>query len=402
MNKKLSTKNSTEHKQKSENWEKIILNISGKNSLKFLFSFFIEAPLININKESLRIKGEEINKGHNSKQYEGTYYLYEIKNIENNLLKINNLHQFKEYLIKNIKNENYKLVKRNNFLFLFVNYNFLSFKKDFSVLMLKEEDSKNEMKTFHKMFHINKDSIEKETLDNKINEKLNLDYFLNHKRKLLIEKKNDNEVKIPIKKESFLLNKSIDDFFGRVLSKSQSEFDKNNLVRESSIIYNEEEASLINNEIECPPKKFKLFKLIFRASEDGDSATTFHSICDKISNIIVLIETKQGKRFGGYTSVKFGGTAHLKKDNKAFLFSLDHKKIFKINSDKYAIYCYPNSGPCFSYGSLHIPNNFFLSPGKAGAINSAYNFSFNFELNDGKENFIVNELEIFRVKVMEN
>ncbi len=322
--------------------------------------------------------------------------------MENSLTKINSLNKYLEFLIKNLKQNNYKLLLRKNFLLLIVNYNFLSNKKDYSVLLLEEkEDSKNKMKTYNKMFKIKNCSVEKNFVTEKPNKNINFS-LLNHKRKLTSDNK-EKEIPLPkINNEGFFLRKRFEEYFNRIFLKSPSEFDKNNLIRESNIIYNEKEVSLINNEIDCPPTKVKKYKLIFQASKDGDSALSFHSICDKISNIIVLVETKQGKRFGGYTSVKFGGTSHLKKDNKAFLFSLDNQKIYKINSDKYAIYCYPNSGPCFSYGSLYIPNNFFINHGKTGAEGTPYNFSFDFELNDGKENFLVNELEIFRVNIDDN
>ena len=36
-----------------------------------------------------------------------------------------------------------------------------------------------------------------------------------------------------------------------------------------------------------------------------------------------------------------------------------YKKVYNIIPEEYAIYCYPNSGPSFSNGSLHIPDFFY-------------------------------------------
>ena len=187
----------------------------------------------------------------------------------------------------------------------------------------------------------------------------------------------------------------------RKKSSNKTDFDIDGL-NKSLILYNKEEEILISNMISNDNNKTKKYRLLFRASRDGDSAKAFHNKCDAYNNLIILVETTQGIRFGGFTSAKFGGSAHLKYDNNAFLFSLDNKKVFRIISNQYAIYCYPNSGPCFSYSSLYLPNGFFNSMGKVGKKESPYNFSFDFELNNGRENFYVRELEIFQVKIEDN
>ena len=142
--------------------------------------------------------------------------------------------------------------------------------------------------------------------------------------------------------------------------------------------------------------------MLFRASRDGDSANRFHDICDKYSNLIVLIITQKGQRFGGFTSSKFRSSSHLKFDNNAFLFSLDNKKVFNIIPGQYAIYCYDNTGPCFSKGSLYVPNNFFSKYGKTRIAGGPFQFKKDYELNNGNEKFLIKELEIFQVKIEEN
>ena len=44
---------------------------------------------------------------------------------------------------------------------------------------------------------------------------------------------------------------------------------------------------------------------IYRASENGDQANIFHSLCDNNTNVILLIKTKDKKKFGGFTSKGF-------------------------------------------------------------------------------------------------
>ncbi len=179
-----------------------------------------------------------------------------------------------------------------------------------------------------------------------------------------------------------------------------TEFEEEGLIKISKIIKDTEEDTLIGDMIST--LKIKKYRLLFRATRDGDSANKFHSICDNYKNLIILIETQKGLRFGGFTSSKFRGSSHLKIDNNAFLFSLDLKKVYNIISGQYAIYCYQNSGPCFSQGSLYIPNNFFYKYGKTGTAGGPYQFEKDYELNGGEEKFLVKELEIFQVKIEDN
>lgn len=173
------------------------------------------------------------------------------------------------------------------------------------------------------------------------------------------------------------------------------EFESDALAKESNIIRDLSEEALIGNAITHSEKKYRL---IYKASKDGDSANKFHNKCDKHSNLIILIKTKKGLRFGGFTSAKFRSSSHLKYDNDAFLFSLDIKKVFNIIPNSYAIYCYDNTGPSFYKGSLYVPNKFFTNYGKTCLAGGPFQFKKDFELNNGEEKFLIEELEVFQVK----
>ncbi len=77
-----------------------------------------------------------------------------------------------------------------------------------------------------------------------------------------------------------------------------------------------------------PGKKIKLDRL-FRGSEDGFLSTAYHAKCDNQSPILNMIESEHGRRFGGYTSVKFDSSSKWFKDENAFIFSLTENKNFK-------------------------------------------------------------------------
>ena len=54
------------------------------------------------------------------------------------------------------------------------------------------------------------------------------------------------------------------------------------------------------------------FKLLYRATRDGDKASTFHKNCDGICPLLLLVKTKKEIRFGGFTETYFESTKEYK------------------------------------------------------------------------------------------
>ena len=73
-------------------------------------------------------------------------------------------------------------------------------------------------------------------------------------------------------------------------------------------------------------KKISL-NLLYKAIIDSDKASVFHKKCDSAQCTLVLVRSGNGKRFGGFTSCNWQGNSIEKKDNNAFIFSLDKLKI---------------------------------------------------------------------------
>ena len=142
---------------------------------------------------------------------------------------------------------------------------------------------------------------------------------------------------------------------------------------------------------------------IFQSSENGDSAKSFHKFCDGEPNVIIVIETDKGNRFGGFTSIGFNSDKEVKKDFYAFLFSFDLMKIYKNRKGKNAIFCHEEIGPCFGdekNKDLYISNNYFKDNSYVGKTNGCFiNMKSDYEINKGICNFIVNRLEIFKILI---
>lgn len=166
------------------------------------------------------------------------------------------------------------------------------------------------------------------------------------------------------------------------------------VLRISNIFQNREDLQLIENKINKGPLNYAL---LFRATEDGDSAKIFHDKCDNALNTLIVIRTNEGKRFGGYTTQSWEGNNIYKKDEEAFVFSLNKNKIYPVNEDKNAIWCFRNWGPIFEGYQIDIKDNFFNQLNKTGLKGIGFKTEEDFELNDGQENFIINELEIYQV-----
>ena len=148
--------------------------------------------------------------------------------------------------------------------------------------------------------------------------------------------------------------------------------------------------------------KFKNIKLLYSASEDGDACTIFHSMCDGTSPLLVFVKTNKGLRFGGFTSKTFecSTTYKGKVDDKAFIFSLDKKKIYEVEKGKKAICCYKNYGPVFygyEYSNIYLVGNLLNVEGNVAKKGDRYNTAEDYEINGGEKKFMAEEVEVFQV-----
>ena len=132
----------------------------------------------------------------------------------------------------------------------------------------------------------------------------------------------------------------------------------NNLSIDSKIFKTEEEISFlkkcITDKIYKDLNQNITFKLLYRATRDGDKAIKFHKYCDGICPLVVLVKTRKEIRFGGFTETYFESTKEFrgKRDDKAFIFSLDKLKKYDIEKGQNAILCFKNYGPVF-YGNKY-------------------------------------------------
>jgi hypothetical protein len=149
-------------------------------------------------------------------------------------------------------------------------------------------------------------------------------------------------------------------------------------------------------------KTIEVIKFIplFSTSREGDSASQFHSKCNGKSNSLVLVKTKTGKRFGGFTSLHWSyASNNYANDSKAFVFSLDNKECYKYNNNGNAIYCHSSYGPTFGGGLDLCLSNGCLNNNDSYTNQSSFDYKGkNYALN-GSSNFRPEVYEVYQVKV---
>ena len=106
----------------------------------------------------------------------------------------------------------------------------------------------------------------------------------------------------------------------------------------SDIILSSTEEEMLLNKINKDGKQTQM-KLLYKATVDSDRAEIFHQKCDSAQRTLVLIETINDRRFGGYTTQSWAGNGIDKDDNEAFVFSLDKLQIYNIITGQPAIGC---------------------------------------------------------------
>ena len=211
------------------------------------------------------------------------------------------------------------------------------------------------------------------------------------KKEIKENKKEINEMKKEIKK----INEKLDILFKE---KAFAE------TIDSKIIKKNEELNLISDRIKntelLKNKKIK-YKLLYRGTRDGMNPSSFHQKCNSIPQTVSIVQTTKGYKFGGYAEKTWENHNGIWiKDDKSFVFSIDHMKIYNHVQGTDAILHNNNFGPSFYY-CIHLKKDFSNNENYTYDKNSAnqYFSGFNrdYELNDGEQYFSLAEIEVFQV-----
>ena len=266
------------------------------------------------------------------------------------------------------------------------------------------------------------DGLKEVIEDNKISIKKDLD-VLNFMVKLNRGGKGEEEVNLKLNKNSLSTGKIVESLIEQInemkkeIKENKEEIKKINekldiLFKEkakadgidSKIIKKNEELNLISDRIKntelLKNKKIK-YKLLYRGTRDGMNPSSFHQKCNSIPQTVSIVQTTKGYKFGGYAEKTWENhNKILIKDDKSFVFSIDHMKIYNQVQGKDAIYHCDENGPTFKY-CIYLKKDFSNNENYTYDKNTANEcfsgFNRDYELNDGEQYFSLAEIEVFQV-----
>ena len=177
-----------------------------------------------------------------------------------------------------------------------------------------------------------------------------------------------------------------------------------NIGLDSKIIKNKDEIKFLLDRLKINfPNQNKInFKLLYRATKDGDNNISFHNKVDNKNSTLSIIETSKGLKFGVFLEIPFKGTESGVQDDNCFIFRLDLRKIYngkkgvnKLNDQKqYVLNLY--NQPIYMENNF-LTNNSSYTCSKSDADNRFLGFSSDYELNNNEQYFTVKEMETFQI-----
>jgi len=245
-----------------------------------------------------------------------------------------------------------------------------------------------------RMDKIDNKSIEKDSKHIKIKKKRNINKLSLYEDKDINKVKEDN---IKSGKNNLIVKIEIDDF---CLNEFKNQISYISDYEKSMIIDNQQQLLFIINTISSKVKKtVKKLYLCYRATSDGDKAISFHEKCDRLKNIIILISTNNDKKFGGFSSESWDSNSQelWKKDEDAFIFSINNYKYYSIINPEKALFCHKDYGPGFGNGEILIPDNFFLAPSSCLEKNNCYELNENSFPLSGIKEFYITQIEAYKI-----
>ena len=343
--------------------------------------------------------------------------------IEGNVNQIN----YNNNKIIELMYENGRLKKENDFLRNEINkskieleefknqINFLNHEKNDIIkhsMIIREDENRDKLKTkseieklrneLYNLTNQYKQKIEeKENEINMLNSKIN--ELLDNLRNMKNIMKENAELKLQMqhlsdinRNNSFILNKKNTQIFD-LENRMKTIIDENQTIYKADIIKSKDELAFLTRKI-CVDNSRVNINLLYKATVDSDKAEVFHEKCDSANSSIVLIETENGRRFGGFTKCSWEGDDIEKNDNYAFVFSLDELKIYDVIQGEAAIGCYRNYGPVFAGYQIKILDEAFRRGGETALKGANYETNEDYELSGGFEKFGVKEIEVFEVE----
>ena len=339
-------------------------------------------------KKYIIFKMNESDKDINNKYYLLYLNIDDFYNL-NMIFQLYNIEEIYSLLLDLLYNKKYTLLKKENNIILIVPFIMPGGKNiDINFELVENKIKKEDLldKIYLVINELSKENkLLKEEIKNKdneiqnlINENIQIKNRLNLIEDFILSLKKEKEEKEKEKKQVFEFNKSY--IFKNLEEKKKVK----EWISENGVIKN--------------------IKLLYRETEDGDTSKNFFDKFSLKGPTLSIIKTKKGRKFGGFSMTEWTDKKSVVRlfDNKAFLYSLDYMKKYKILNPSLAIGCYPYSD-CLVYGNNADANGLYLhsdclkeNKGMENHSSRVYDVPSDYCLS-GENMFSVDEVEVYQI-----
>ena len=389
-------------KEREKEKEKALIN-----NIQLLFNR--KKYYFSINEINDKIKFILINRDYNSNsEYQCINNYQDFIDINEYFRKFENINQISNELIHIIQENNFDIINETEniieiqLLILSLSYNN---KVKIVLTKMKNEENENEKNKLSSLYEMYKDlKISLEIKDKRINELEIEVYKLKNDNELLkknfYEELDKKEMKIKSLENELnefkrIFNAKINKKTEITKSKKTSLFE--NILKNSNIFQNDNEIILLLSNI--PNSKHNI-KLLYNSNVDKENEQKLIDSYIGKNDIIFLVKTDKLRRFGGYAHECFEKDKFKKTDNRAFLFNLNNKTIYKSKGKDSSIWRDSNICESINFGigeDLKIFHKFDKKKSKAHQGNKDYDYNNKNSLLNSDENFNISSLEIYQV-----
>ena len=333
-------------------------------------------------------------------EYKRGFSIQDFRDLSNNFRSFT-LNEISNYLISLIKENKIKIINYTDDI-IALNLKPLSGNNNNITLNLKKE--LNEKEKINQLYIMFKElKINMENKDKKIKELENKIYSNDIFKKEIIKELREKEQQIKLIQKK--LNEVILDFrnfrekFNQRIGNKMKNPSKNildNILRNSCIFQDMDEIKLLLSNISNNSTNLKL---LYSSRIDKDNQEKLINSYIGKNDIIILVKTDKLRRFGGYAHECFEKGQFKKNDNKAFLFNLNKKTIFKSKGNETSICRDSNTNDYINFGNgedLKIFHNFYTKQSITHQGNNDYDYKKESFAISGDENFNVSSLEIYQ------
>ncbi|KAM3132360.1 hypothetical protein pb186bvf_015574 [Paramecium bursaria] len=118
------------------------------------------------------------------------------------------------------------------------------------------------------------------------------------------------------------------------------------------------------------------YQLLYSSATDGLNIQAYWAKCDMQQNLLTIMTSKNGSKFGGYSPCQINQQLNNYVQDptmKSFIFQYNKKEIYKLKNKEHAVYCSSSYGPYYGYCDIYVHGDF--QNGQSHKLGTAYDIS---------------------------